>query len=81
MQDCTFRAISIQAIRNARDRKGILLIKLWLRVGQRKAGVNSRIVEVLKGTSKNFQLSAIPERDSGSTHLFAMCLMAGLAGL
>ncbi len=81
LQDCTFRAISIQVIRNVHDRKGIFSTKHRLRVGQRKAGVNSRIVEVPKGTSKNYQFSAIPERDSDRTHLFVMCLMSGLAGL
>jgi hypothetical protein len=33
------------------------------------------------GTSKNYQFSAIPEWDPDGTHLFAVCLLPGLAGL
>jgi hypothetical protein len=44
---------------------------------------NGLTVELVraKGTSKNNQFSAISEWNPGRSHLFAICLMSGLAGL
>jgi|LakMenEpi03Aug12_release.lakeMendotaPanAssembly.Ray.scaffolds.fasta_scaffold101033_1 hypothetical protein len=43
-------------------------------------GLTVELVRV-KGTSKNNQFSAISEWNPGRSHLFAICLMSGLAGL